>query len=287
MQANHMTTRRTKARGAGFTIMELLVVMSIIILLVGMLVPAVNIARRNAGDAATRTFLGSIAMGMEAYHRDHGDHVPSDYRLLKKKRSNDPDDNEETAMFSRMNQWQGGEIMAQLLLGYLADEEGNPLDGNKGLGYRAGFKSAGRVYGPYLDLKNDRSLVASPITDGTHQFAKVITDPGSSGQKPMLYYRANNSPSANVGELTHNSKAIISQGGRFDLEHNHELADPPNGANKKLVMEYLKLLEKDGGMKDADSDALRTSLTSAQFLLLAPGPDDSFGTKDDIYHPGQ
>jgi prepilin-type N-terminal cleavage/methylation domain-containing protein len=60
-------TRDKQGRKAGFTIVELLTVMSIIVILISMLVPALNKVRRYAIDVKERAQLHAISTGLEAF----------------------------------------------------------------------------------------------------------------------------------------------------------------------------------------------------------------------------
>ncbi|MGA2093321.1 MAG: type II secretion system protein [Sedimentisphaerales bacterium] len=60
-------TRDKQGRKAGFTIVELLTVMSIIVILISMLVPALNKVRRYAIDVKERAQLHAIGTGLEAF----------------------------------------------------------------------------------------------------------------------------------------------------------------------------------------------------------------------------
>src|SRR3954463_10837693 len=75
---------------AGFTLVEMLVVIGIIVLLVGILLPTIMSARRNAEKNAVRMELHTIALALDAYKADFGDYprppgatpVQRKYRLL-------------------------------------------------------------------------------------------------------------------------------------------------------------------------------------------------------------
>jgi len=69
-----------KSRIKGFTLVELLTVIGIISLLVGILVPALHIARLRAREATDRATLNSISMAVETFRNDHGFYPPSHVR---------------------------------------------------------------------------------------------------------------------------------------------------------------------------------------------------------------
>ena len=56
--------------GRGFTLVELLVVIGIIVLLVGILLPVVNGARRSAWNAASQAQLNRLVSAITAYEQD-------------------------------------------------------------------------------------------------------------------------------------------------------------------------------------------------------------------------
>jgi prepilin-type N-terminal cleavage/methylation domain-containing protein len=62
----------THRRRSGFSLMELLVVISIVTLLVGMLLPAIQYIREPANRTMCANHLHQIGLAMHAYHNVHG-----------------------------------------------------------------------------------------------------------------------------------------------------------------------------------------------------------------------
>ena len=67
-----------KSKKKGFTLVELLTVLAIITMLVGLLVPSLNVVRRIAKEAKQRSELTTIDTALTAFRNDYGDYPPSD-----------------------------------------------------------------------------------------------------------------------------------------------------------------------------------------------------------------
>ncbi len=74
-----MRARRTTSRCA-FTVVELLVVISIIILIIAMLLPAINLARENARRSICANRLRQNTTVVLDYANDHDGHLPTGVR---------------------------------------------------------------------------------------------------------------------------------------------------------------------------------------------------------------
>jgi prepilin-type N-terminal cleavage/methylation domain-containing protein len=61
-----------------FTIVELLIVVTIIALLLGILLPSITMVRTKAKETAQKAQFATIDMALEAFKQDYGDYPPSD-----------------------------------------------------------------------------------------------------------------------------------------------------------------------------------------------------------------
>ncbi len=80
-----MPTPRNQSKGqvqAGFTMVELLVVITIIAILAGLLMPAVIGAMRRAHETKTLNLIHQCEIAALAYYNDHGDYPPSTWAEL-------------------------------------------------------------------------------------------------------------------------------------------------------------------------------------------------------------
>ena len=163
---------RVRRRRGGFTLVELLVVLGIIIVLAAIMLPMINSARRKAGVAAIRSDLQTISLGLEAYKQ-----VFRDYP-----RAYDPD----WTKTSR-NQTTGHErVLAKYLFGW--DPSTGLID------YQGVRGPTGKKFGPYLTSEKFKILERDAQgrdqrnvgkIDGTSEFGQ-FRDEG--GQKEIIQY---------------------------------------------------------------------------------------------------
>jgi len=78
MQRHTRSTRRRICHGGGFTLVELLVVISIIALLLSLLLPAISAARDVAEKVVCQSNLRQIGLGGFMYSEDHDGFLPAD-----------------------------------------------------------------------------------------------------------------------------------------------------------------------------------------------------------------
>src|ERR1022692_3073782 len=72
-------TKSRSSRARGFTLVEMLVVIGIIVLLIGILAPALNIAYNHSIRNRMAMDIQSIAVALEAYKADMRDYPQLDY----------------------------------------------------------------------------------------------------------------------------------------------------------------------------------------------------------------
>jgi len=231
-------SRSTRA-SAGFTLVELLVVMSIIGVLIGLLYPGINAAVRAARVARTQAIIQSLTVGLEAFKGDWGVYPPS---------NNSGDDKLEGGP---TGQGVGYRLMAVALMG---------LDG-KGWGVRAVDQTgatdwvlpfggqARNAYGPYFQQE---SGATGYVRDGFPTY-------GSGGF--ILYYRFDPADSPVSGLF-----------GKYDGNDNPLGNDKfQDGAGFNDDQGHFRL----SAMYTAADGVSRWQ--RPDYLLISPGPDRLYG----------
>lgn len=69
-------------RRAGFTLVELLVVMAVIVVLLGLSLPAISAVRRKSQVRETEALMQRLKLALATYQQDFGDYPPSSFRRL-------------------------------------------------------------------------------------------------------------------------------------------------------------------------------------------------------------
>jgi type II secretory pathway pseudopilin PulG len=198
-------------RRRAFTIVELLLVIGIIILLLSILIVAVNAATRSAQRANTSALLSSLSQGLVQFEQEVGYLPPV---LDATRRVVAPPDPDGGTFAVDIQDWYSVTSLAEFLVGYgsqrqdgygfdavsnlyqdenppagirdpgrdgawgatLNDDNGNGLFGD--LGDR-NPPIEGRVYGPYVDVSDERLLGSIDSTTGAVFF------PGEAGYDPV------------------------------------------------------------------------------------------------------
>jgi len=283
-----------------FTIVELLTVMSIIVILIGLLVPALNKVKRFARDVKQKAQLHAIDAAIELFNSEHDGYPPSGA-----KDEAPPPDNW-TARADYCGAMKLAEAMVgQDLMGFHPDSafrsDGTP-DGTSASLYPTNptTLNLNARRGPYLPLENanayrlrdlywEKGMSAKPPYDDKlfvlcDVYNRVTNR--STGKKigmPILYYRANTANNA------------------------HDLADPDNPNNIYNYLDNYELVAlgfpgqlpaAQGGPKHdlIDPDPKRFYINTKNdqitdisrpyradsYILISAGWDGEYGTADDI-----
>lgn len=250
-----------------FTLIELIVVISIILLLVGILVPAMSHFHKTALNAAASTQLHSIRTGLQAYYADFNMYPQSSpgYGLPANS---------------------GPEMLAEGLmgnLGYDLDGAGptksngsaSPFPGDPAYGFRtrqAGM--GGKVYGPYASPDKNGYATETLNKIPTGCFVDPWSPPGAAPAQlhKILYFRSSRSgPGAMVGSAT-KIFGIANDPSALFYYTDCSATDPTASANASATQFLAKL--------GASSNTISAPVMGASdYLLISPGADANPTTK--------
>lgn len=154
----------------GFTLIEVLLVMGILILLAGLLVPAVNKARAQATRVKVASDLQAISGALEAFKADHGDYP----RVTG-------------AAVAAKGGYDGAIALCQFLVAPAAADN---LETNPAYPPTPGFRTraGGKVYGPYMPAEQFKMEARGTPTDPAKpEPFFVLLD---RFEQPILYFPA-------------------------------------------------------------------------------------------------
>ncbi len=245
---NRVRTQSEYGPRHGFTLVELLVVVVVMVALMGLLVPALVKMSGQAEAAATERIMGSLLTASVGFKQDHN--------VFPASHGEDP--------ISRAS-GEGGEMLMQTLLGIADDEEprgSNTSDGKSGPGFRPDGQNVGSVYGPYVAA--DGFNIAQHRTDFTQSESQEFAAFADVWDQPIAYYLARPNE-AGLWHMTENARFI--------------------GADNDLLLAYPNIWPDDtrgysphgpspvdirlDNHPQVDVDAAR----SASIVLYSKGPD--------------
>jgi prepilin-type N-terminal cleavage/methylation domain-containing protein len=243
-----------------FTLLELLIVIGVVALLMSILLPAINKARKAAMRTALQADMQSIVTAINAYQMDFGD-IPRPDKFVP-------------APF------QGSEILCWALLA----PGPASMDGADGLGFRK-RSGMGQVYGPYLTPDHFRwgtattSPIIMPLT-GTPDSRTCIGDRQGNA---ILYFPAK--PTARTIVTINDYFGPPSKTTRYASKDNDpaaatgtEIGLNPNAAAALSSMRALL----PGVSADGSTIVDPSQVLSLPYLLWDAGADGRFGTADDV-----
>jgi len=271
---------------AAFTIIELLTVMSIIVILIGVLVPALNNVRKYAQKVKQMAQLHSIEAAIELFNNEHEGYPPSGAL-----------DGAGQPYCGAMKLCEA--MMGRDLLGFHPDSafraDGMDIAGVKDVYLPTHGNLKARI-GPFLQLDNANAyrLVdiygsgqTAPFNENLFVLCNVYnTRQMRTGMKtgmPILYYKAETSnnlhdpntaptPTDNMSNIYNywDNHALVNLGKPWEeagKATTHSLSEPArfyrNTRNDKITM-------------------MRRPYRSDSYILLSAGYDGEYGTADDI-----
>ncbi len=152
------TDSRCRGRAAGFTLVELLVVVGIIMLLVGISIGVIAGFKKYSEKAVNQAFIDTLEMAIGSYQNDMGVYPAS------------------SAQDSYYRYWSGCGLLYQALIG----GENAGIDGRDGEGFR--LIKAGDIKGPYIDTSKLKSGMEGR---SSRQYPVFLDLYGN----PVMYYR--------------------------------------------------------------------------------------------------
>jgi len=261
-------------RKAAFTIVELLTVMSIIVILIGLMVPALNKVKRYARDVNQKAQFRSMEAAIELFNSEYDRYPPSDALDI---------DGADYCGAMKLAE----AMMGQDLMGFHPDSL---------------FKSdGGALYG--AATVKDRKGALLPLENANaYRFGSLYDDPGpyelglfvlcdvynrvtnkDTGKRvgmPILYYKADTSKS------THNINDENDPENIYNYLDNYELVSlgfpgkalPPGGPSHELADDPKRFYLNTKNYKIS----LDMPFKEDSYILISAGWDGEYGTADDI-----
>ncbi|NQT01756.1 MAG: type II secretion system protein [Planctomycetes bacterium] len=274
-----------KRKRTGFTIVELLAALGIIALMVGLLIPALNVVRNKAKEVKQKAQFMTISLALTAFMNDYGDYPGSDWPLG--------------------SDYCGTQKLTEALLGW--DLLGfHPKSDFRSNGYNDSgefiYNTTDPVFfdqrkGPYLELATtsafklgnisafDPGLYNNPAPLAPNTFVlcdvfgkksiRLANGKTVKAGTPILYYRANTS-----GKTIHEIYNVLDNDALVDIKQradgkNHPLAD----AGNQYQYFYAYIM-------DPKITARPWPYRPDSYILISAGTDGLYGTGDDICNFG-
>jgi type II secretory pathway pseudopilin PulG len=299
----------------GFTIVELLTVMAVIAILIGLLIPALNLVRDNAKKLQQKAQFHSIDVGLELYKSEFGAYPESKDNSFPTVDPIDP------------SVYCGANKLAEAMVGWdflgyhpksgFTADGFNDLDGD-GTAQLIYNPTAGFTDGTYtetadqnienrrkfIDLENANAFEMQDIyeagtvtgggwTDSTNiVMGDVYAKNRLTGKKagmPILYYRARQGYKFQDYTLESNSNADATDDDVYDFRDNENLLALNSPDDSSIVHPLYDTVNDLLDFEDIivnqqvlDTSGIRLPYRSETYFLLSAGKDGLYGTADDI-----
>jgi len=283
-------------RKAAFTIVELLTVMSIIVILIGLLVPALNKVKQYAYDVKQQAQFHSIDAAIELFNSEFDGYPDSD--------ALDPDGAQYCGAMKLCEAMMGRDLMgfhpdSIFRSSQASDDILYPPPSADPIAYR---NSLSARKGPYLPLENANAYQLMDLYEEIGPFAGenfVLCDVFrrvthiQSGKKvgmPILYYKAN------TANIQHDFINPDNPQNIYDYTDNQFLVmlgkpwNPPSkgGTPHRLAIETGQQPGYRFYMNTTNDKVLSSSRAAVRpyradtYILISAGSDGEYGTPDDI-----
>lgn len=285
-----------KRKKTGLTIIELLIVLGIIALLVGLLIPALNVVRNMAKETKQKAQFSTIELALAAFKNDYGNYPPSNWT---------PD------VFT--GDYCGAQKLTEAILGWdllgFHPNSDFTSNGTNNAGVFVYDSSdtilLGQRKGPYLENATTDVFTLGSIFGNTgsleantHVLCDVfnavqVTLPSGTTSKagaPILYYRANSSSEINGIYNVNDNDAIVGLKEAADGRGHPFGAGPvPPGFSGRDEFFYGTVDPADGivgYIQDPKITAKVWPYRPDSYILISAGADGIYGTSDDIRNFG-
>ncbi len=294
MKPNVTQGRKRRA----FTIVELLTVMSIIVILIGLMVPALNKVRRFARDVQQKAQLKAIDAAVELFRNEFDGYPPSSaqdpmgaaycgsMKLCEALMGQDLLGFHTSSVFRR----DGLDAAGKLPLYPPNIDAMTPALRENNLKARKGpFLPAENV--PTARLQDIYGTNVGPYLGTSFVICDVYSREMRSSQKtgmPILYYKADTANSYHDPNLISSMTPADSRGNIFNYWDNHalvQLGKPWQAASGGASLINHKMSDATRFYRDTQSIQITTTMRPFRadtFILISAGWDNEYGTADDI-----